>query len=42
MNINVNINENRNVLQTRYPRPQQCPNNKVLYRVTFGYKSGLT
>ena len=42
MNINININENRNVLQTKYPRPQQCPNNKVLYRVTFGYKSSLT
>jgi len=42
MNINININENRSVLQTKYPRPQQCPNNKVLYRVTFGYKSNLT
>ena len=42
MNINIAINQDRNTLQTRYPRPQQCPNNKVLYRVTFGYKSKLS
>ena len=42
MNINIAINQDRNTLQTRYPKPQQCPQNKVLYRVTFGYKSKLS
>ena len=42
MNINIAINQDRNTLQTRYPKPQKCPQNKVLYRVTFGYKSKLS
>ncbi len=42
MNFNININENRNTLKTNYPKSQECDNNKVLYRVTFGYKSKIS
>ena len=43
MNINIAINQDRNTLETRYPKPKlKCPNNKILYRVTFGYKSKLS
>ncbi len=43
MNFNININQNTNTLQTKYPKPQKkCQDDKLLYRVTFGYKSRLS
>ena len=36
MNININT------LKTFYPKLQTCSQDKVLYRVTFGYKSNLS
>ena len=40
----ININMNRpNYLIEKYPRsPQGCPRDKVLYRVTFRYKSNFS
>ena len=40
----ININMNRpNYLIEKYPRPPQgCPRDKVLYRVTFRYKSNFS
>ena len=43
MNLNININQNTNTLQTKYPKPERkCSDDKLLYRVTFGYKSRLS
>ena len=39
--MNITINQ-INALKENYPRPQSCPNNKVLSRVTFGYKSSIS
>lgn len=39
MNITINYN---NTLETNYPRRRECEENKILYRVTFGYKSKLS
>ena len=39
MNITINYG---NTLETNYPRIRRCEENKVLYRVTFGYKSKLS
>ena len=41
MNLNISINR-QNTIETKFPKIQQCPNNKVLYRVTYGYKSKLS
>lgn len=31
-----------NTLETHYPKKKECKENKILYRVTFGYKSKLS
>jgi len=42
MSINISIN-NQNTIQTKdFPKMKQCDANKVLYRVTYGYKSKLS
>ena len=40
-NINISIN-NQNTIETKFPRIKQCSDNKVLYRVSYGYKSKLS
>ena len=41
-NINININ-NQNTIKTKdFPKMKQCSDNKVLYRVTYGYQSKLS
>jgi hypothetical protein len=39
--MNVIIN-NGNTIQRNFPRKKKCPKEKMLYRVTFGYKSNLS
>ena len=42
MNVNISINRQNTIKTKDFPKRKECSDNKVLYRVTYGYKSKLS
>ena len=42
MDVNISINRQNTIKTKDFPKRKECSDNKVLYRVTYGYKSKLS